>query len=353
MPHICKIIKQKGGLAEVVSDMELFIAKKCGFKDNDIIYNGPFKGEEKYQFILNGGILNCDSFDELDDIIKLAHQNNNKDLNIGVRVNIDVGQKFVSRFGIDSSDLDTFFERVNGVQNLHVIGLHCHVGQSRTVKAWVKRTKTMLSLADKYFDNPPRFIDLGSGMFGELDVKLALQFDKDIPSYDDYSDAICLEFAEHYKNIEQDKKPLLITEPGTTVVNKYIDFITKVYSVKNIKKHSFVVVDGSKHNIGDICQLKQLPLQVFNFDKDKATLVKNASIVGYTCLEHDVIYRNYNGPISKGDYLVFGNVGGYSNVSKPPFILQNCAMICVDLNGKTKLIKNAESPDYILETYEV
>ena len=78
--------------------------------------------------------------------------------------------------------------------------------------------------------------------------------------------------------------------------------------------------------------------------------MKNANIVGYTCLEHDVMHRGLNDSVAVGDYIIFGNVGGYSNVDKPPFILPNCAMISIK-EGESKLIKRKETYDDILATY--
>ena len=64
-PYVCKLVKSLGGYAEVVSDMEYYIAKKVGYDDSKIIYNGPIKGELGNKMLLNGGILNVDNLDEL------------------------------------------------------------------------------------------------------------------------------------------------------------------------------------------------------------------------------------------------------------------------------------------------
>ena len=74
--------------------------------------------------------------------------------------------------------------------------------------------------------------------------------------------------------------------------------------------------------------------------------------MGYTCLEHDVLYRGYAGNLAVGDYVIFGNVGGYSNVSKPPFISPNCAMIAVK-GATARLIKRTETVRDILATYVI
>ena len=72
--------------------------------------------------------------------------------------------------------------------------------------------------------------------------------------------------------------------------------------------------------------------------------------VGYTCLERDILYKSFSGMINVGDYVIFGNVGGYSNVDKPPFILPQCAMIGFD-GSAFYTIKRKETTDDILSTY--
>lgn len=56
IPKLGKIVNTEGGFAEVVSDMELEIAKLAGVKTNKIIWNGPIKNEESLEvFLLDGG----------------------------------------------------------------------------------------------------------------------------------------------------------------------------------------------------------------------------------------------------------------------------------------------------------
>ena len=343
-PYICKLVLQNGGYAEVVSDMELQIAKKVGFSNHQIVYNGPCKGPLAEEHILNGGILNIDCFEELNRIREFAVNNPQSTLKIGIRVNIDIEQGFVSRFGIDETDLRTVFTAIKGNTNIEIVGLHCHIGRSRSLDAWKKRIDRMLRVADMFFSSGPEYISLGSGMYGEMEPSLAEQFDRVIPSYEQYAEAVAKPMAEHYSFGE---KPILFTEPGTTLINKYVSFISTVKSIKKIKNKIFVGLDGSKHNIGEICQLKQLPIQVIHFGNEK-NIVTNADFVGYTCLEHDVLYKNFSGDIRVGDMVIFGNVGGYSNVSKPPFINANCAM--VSNTGRT--IKRAETVEEVICTYE-
>ena len=343
-PYICRIVKNLGGYAEVVSDMELEIARYVGYKDEQIIYNGPSKGPLSVSHLLNGGLLNIDNFEELEKIYQIAKMNSDKKIKIGIRVNIDIGQNFISRFGIDEPDLHKVFLTINNYSNIEVQGIHCHIGRSRTVEAWKNRVNKMLAIADRYFQETPEYISLGSGMFGVMDPVLSEQFGNELPSFEEYAKAVAVPFSEHYK---YEKKPILFTEPGTTLINKYISFVATIESIKRIKGKTFVILNCSKHNLGEICELKKLPIKVIASGNNKQT-VKHADFVGYTCLEHDVMYQEFSGDIAVGDYVVFGNVGGYSNVSKPPFIRPNCAMVTTT----GSVIKHPETLKEILSTYE-
>ena len=63
------------------------------------------------------------------------------------------------------------------------------------------------------------------------------------------------------------------------------------------------------------------------------------------------MYEGFNGEIAVGDIVQFRNVGSYSNVFKPPFILPNCAMVQINEKGENELIKQKESIDDIFRTY--
>lgn len=344
-PYVAKVVKSLGGYAEVVSGLEYYIAKKIGYRDNEIIFNGPNKGEEGITAFLNGCILNVDSLQELKKICSVCMNYADKMFEIGLRVNLDIGQSFISRFGIDASKIDEAFSIVEKIDNLNVVGLHCHISRCRSLEAWAQRASFMIELADKYFHQFPKYIDLGSGMYGDMCPEFAAQF-SDAPNYDEYANAVACKFNDRYG----DDGPMLFTEPGTTLINKYIDFISTVDVIKTVRGKNYAVLNCSEHNLGETCILKELPVTVYN-NKD-GKFYENLDFVGYTCLEQDVMRRNFVCNLTVGDIVVFGNVGGYSNVLKPPFIWPNCKMIAYNTeNGNHCLIKKSETYDDVLSTY--
>lgn len=356
-PKICSLVKRLGGMAEVVSEMEYTLARRLGYASEEIVYNGPVKGKGLFEHLSDGGVANIDSLDEMETVVAFASENSALNIRIAFRVNIDIEQGFISRFGLDAyeevgreSELDVAFGMAKKYANIHVVGLHCHIGRSRSLEAWSNRVRIMFELVDRYFDGVPEFIDLGSGMNSVMEPELAQQFSGQIPTFDEYAKIVAGAMQAKYGALPFEQQPYLYTEPGTTLVSGCISFIGTVKTIKNVKGKSYVTFDCSGGNMGDICHLKRLPITVYSLGAEQKSL-KDAEFVGYTCLEHDVIYSGYNGKIAVGDVVQFRNVGSYSNVFKPPFILPNCAMVQLDKDSNVELIKRTETIDDIFQTY--
>lgn len=350
-PYICKLVKQIGGYAEVVSDMELSLARKIGYSPNQIIYNGPNKGVMMEDHLLNGGISNIDHMCEAKRVINLAKKNPCQTIKIGIRINTDVGAGYTSRFGIDTTsnefkEIVTLFKET---PNIRLVGLHLHISRARSLEAWERRIKNVLKVADEIFPiDTPDYIDLGSGMFADMEETLKKQFSTKVPSYKDYAEVVGGEMAKHYNNVN--KKPILFTEPGTTVVSRYLSLITTVQCLKTIKGNNYAIVDSDIHNAGETCIYTKIPYTLYPQMLSQNSL-NNVDIVGYTCLEQDCIYKKMPEYVSAGDIIEFRNVGGYSIVYKPPFILPNCRMVTTTIDGKLKEIKRAETFDDVFKTY--
>lgn len=359
-PSICQTVKNLGGYAEVVSGMEYQLAKKIGYSSDKIIFNGPVKSDDMFEQLIEGGVVNVDNLDELAKIIVFAREkaisSPKMRIKLAFRLNIDIKQGFISRFGIDAdnADITKAFALAGAEQNIDIIGIHCHIGRSRDLQFWRNRVDRMIEIVDKYFNIPPRFIDLGSGMNSVMESVLAAQFGECLPTYKEYAKIVATAFCEKYGKLPQENQPELLTEPGTTLISGYMSFIATVTSIKTVKEKTYITFDGSSENMGDICRLKQLPITLhknLGCSIDAGTLINNGDFVGYTCLEDDVMYKNFCGVLEVGDIVEFRNIGSYSNVLKPPFIYPNCAI--VELNGSdtVRLIKRKETFNDVFLTY--
>ncbi len=351
-PYICGKVHELGGMAEVVSDFEYDLAKRLGYAGRDIVYNGPWKQEGWKELLEDKGILNIDNPQEAERIIAYAQNHPEKDYQAGIRVNMDIGQGFISRFGMDPNTeaFGRLIRDIRDTNNLKLAGIHCHISQARGIRYWKARTDTMLSLADRLFGGgAPDYIDLGSGMYGDMESELREQFGDDVPSYEDYAATVAGTVAEHYRHLEDEKKPWLYTEPGATLVSRYMWLIATIVSYKEVQGRKIAGLDCSFYNAGETVRYKKLPFKVFSSSTDYA----GGDFVGYTCLEDDLLLNDYAGSFAIGDPVVFGNAGGYSVVFKPPFILPDIPMVVLQQDGETRLVKRAQTFGEMLCCYEM
>lgn len=351
VPYVCQLVKELGGYAEVVSDMELTLAHKIGYKANKIIYNGPCKGVKMEDHILAGGISNIDNEDEALRVIALAKANPKQEIKIGLRINTDIGAGFISRFGldVDNGEIDKVIASLKSVGNIKIVGLHMHVSRARYLSAWQKRIDNILIAADKYIDGIPEYIDLGSGMFADMEDYLKNQFTITVPSYYEYAEIVAGTMAKHYANCSN--KPILFTEPGTTVVSRYFSLITSVTGIKSVKGRSIAMVDIDFHNAGETCQMMKLPYTLYKRGMGKE-IGAPCEIAGFTCLEQDILYNEFPESLRVGDVLELRNVGGYSIVYKPPFIQPQCPVLCYEQDNTVIEIKRKETFEDIFCTFK-
>src|SRR3989344_9496339 len=101
LPALVNILKQEGAFAEVVSGFEFWLAKRLGFKPQEIIFNGPDKKTADIETALREGvILNVDNQQELERIGHIS-QKLDGEATIGLRVCTTIGSYEWSRIGFN------------------------------------------------------------------------------------------------------------------------------------------------------------------------------------------------------------------------------------------------------------
>ena len=345
-PKFCKIVNELGGYAEVVSEMELEIALRVGVKPNRIIWNGPIKNSKKLEnFLVAGGTDNIDSVEELEVVKNIAERHPDKTLNLGIRCNYEVNDGVVSRFGfdVDSEGFKKVLAFVISTPNVHFINFQCHFAK-RQIEYWPARAKGMVELIDRLGIIPER-IDIGGGLFGKMTDSLKAQFTNEIPDYQAYAEAAARVFAEYFA--DKDVKPELLIEPGSAVVGDCMKFVGTVKTIKNVRGKWFATILGSQKNIS-MTGINP-PMEVIAMGGEQKEY-ENLDMVGFTCIEGDVLYHNYNGKLAHEDAIVISNCGSYSLVMKPPFILPNFPVL--DICGEnTEIIKRGEVFDDLFQTF--
>lgn len=344
-PKLCRMVNALGGAAEVVSEMEMWLAQHIGVKGNDIYYNGPYK---KAQFIeellLLGGHINLDGRYEIDILEKIVREYPDKCFEVGVRCRIDIGQEVPSRFGFDvaSGELKNAVNRMNSIDNVRVNGVHCHVPY-RTLDSYVERMKALNEILDGFPGYEWDYISLGGGYMGKVDKEIARQLSYAPPSFDDYASVIAEGMRVRFA--QSSHKPVLILEPGSALVANAVKYVTRVINIKTARNTQIASLTGSSFQVNPSVKDIRRPITVYHNPQTAVfTAYDHLDMAGYTCIESDYLYKDYCGTLEAGDFVVFDNVGSYSVVMKPPFILPDIAMLELLPDGRVEVIKHEQAP---------
>ncbi|HBL22533.1 MAG TPA: decarboxylase [Deltaproteobacteria bacterium] len=353
-PDICKMVNQLGGYAEVVSDMEYVLAGKLGVDGKRIIYNGPYKTAPSLRSALfSGSIINIDSLSDLDIVMQIASEHQDRDFTLSVRCNFTLDGKLDSRFGLDveGKEFKEVIGRLSRGRNTRLVGLHCHY-PNRDLTSFATRARKMLDLARAIFTEPPDFLDIGGGFYGEMPDELKSKLSVVPATFADYASLIGGLFRDAYP--KPGVRPTLVIEPGTALVANTFSFVAKVVGAKTVRGRRIMTVAGSIFNISPNTRSGNLPVTVLRRKalEDVTASYGPVDIAGYTCIENDYLTKSYGGALDVGDYVKYDNIGSYSIVMKPPFIFPNAPILKKVSNGRDYvLIKEREPYDYIFENF--
>lgn len=358
LPTFCNAVFQNGGFAEVVSSMEAELALRLGIPANKIFFNGPFKHASYLEkFLIKGGTVNLDSIEEFELVRDIAQKSSSR-CSVGVRCNFDINDGKISRFGFDagSNSLIYILQKIQSESFLNLNGLHCHFA-SRTRQSWRNATRSMCDLITalpKDIQQSIKYVSLGGGIYGEMHPDLRNQFSTPIPSFDEYAQESAMEFSKCVK-VNGLKELTLIIEPGTALAANALEFVSEIQSIKTIQSEVFVTTNGSSFNLGTAKSNINLPFEIIHYgNEDRMTNLNAARVVGYTCIENDVLHSSFTAVAAVGDLIIFKEAGSYSIVMKPPFILPNVAIVELTKDRKQyRVLKRGEKFNDIFGSYDI
>lgn len=358
VPLICKIANDLGCYAEVVSEMEVEMAQNILTDKSNIIYNGPVKSIESLRTVIkNGGIINLDnSFDvELIDLILEQEKDYNLKAKVALRLNFSFNEND-SRFGMSQKDILILKEEILKRNNFELIGFHLHL-PFRTLESFDFRVKTIIKVLEENKDVDLKYINIGGGFFGDISAATAqsLGINKP-PSYLDYGKLIGEQLTNYFSKNDNENWPTLFIEPGSSVVADVLDFITRIHTVKKIDERDYIITYAGRHLLSPTNKTFEMPVNVCFFDENDETNKKqvNYNVVGYTCIEGDVIGKLISSEIidHKNSFIIVSNVGSYSIVMGSDFILPQPAIYSFEGNSIRKL-RNTKKVSDIIDSFLV
>lgn len=348
LPWLVSFLKAKGVMAEVVSDDEYALAKKLGFEDWEVVYNGPVKKRDSFErVLLAGGIVNMDGRRELDWLEELAAGYPERRFQVGIRVNFDLeklcpGETTMGEaggrfgFGYENGIFAKVVERVRKIPNVDIAGLHLHSSsKSRSVKIF-ESIAEMACRLKREFGFELSYVDMGGGYCGGL---------KGRPEYPDYFPAVSRILQTEFSP----EKTCLIVEPGISLLSSSTTFVTGVVDVRDIGSERYLITDGSRFNI-DPTMIKKSHL--FHLDLSggqERKRMPHQCVSGYSCMEVDRIFEYMDGPeLREGDRIVYENVGGYT-MSLNPLFIQYFPDVYVRRDGELRLVRRRWTPEQYVQ----
>lgn len=345
LPWLVSYVKRRGAYAEVVSEDEYSLAKYMGFQDDEIIYNGPYKGLKSFEdVLLAGGIVNLDSMQEIDWLTDLAGAHPDKIFEVGIRANFNLEKmcpgettmgEVSGRFGFcyETGKFAEALKIIRSLSNVSVTGLHLHSSsKSRSVNIFRSIAQMACQLKTEFNLNL-NYVDLGGGYCGGMEGR---------PEYPDYFPVV----AEELRKCFSPNQTRLIVEPGISLISKCTTFVTSVFDTRDIKGTRYVMTDGSRFNI-DPTMIKSSHLFHIDYTTNCSAprpVIIQQIISGFTCMEVDRLFTYADQPeLIPGDRIIYENVGGYT-MSLNPLFIQYFPAVYVRNGDNIRMVRKKWTP---------
>lgn len=306
---VLNVMARLGSGFDIVSGGELLRVIAAGGDPKKVVFSGVGKTEEEIQLALEHDILcfNVESPAELERINLVAGRLG-RVAPISIRVNPDVDAKthpYIStglkanKFGIAKEQAIAIYRHANGLPNLKVTGMDCHIGSQLTeLQPFVDALDRMLLLIDelKTHDIHIEHLDVGGG--------LGVNYQHETPPHpDEYAEALAT-------RLESRRELKLIFEPGRAIMANAGILLTKVEYLKAGEEKHFAIVDaamndlirpslyGAWQNIIPADQSLQRPIHTYD-------------VVGPICETGDFLGKDRELALEAGDLLAIRSAGAY------------------------------------------
>ncbi len=346
-PHLVLLLGSLGAGADIVSGGELYIALKAGIPPEKIVYAGVGKTERELEYAVKTEILmfNVESRQELEVLNELGKKFGRK-VRIAIRVNPDVNPKThpyiatgmqKSKFGIDIREAEREYEYAGRLENLEVVGIHCHIGsQILDISPYEEAVEKVVNLYEKLTRKGfnIKYLDIGGG----LGIKYKPE-DKE-PSPEDLANLI----RPYIENV----KAKLILEPGRSILGNAGILLTQVQFTKDKGNKHFIIVDAGMNDLirPSIYEAYHHIVPVELKEREKVI----ADVVGPICETGDFLALSREIQRSeRGEYLAVLSAGAYGFAMSSHYNMRpRAAEVLID-SGNVKLIRKRENYDYIVE----
>lgn len=377
VPGIIEVVKKRGLRAEVMSEFELALALRLGYRGHDIVVNGPFKPEPLLQACLDHEVrlVIADSAAELETLNRLAGRQS-KEIGVLLRINPDyiprgmnsgtaTGSRKGCSFGFDLSGGEAagMLDRISGLKNLRFEGFHFHIGSGvRDPDDYYRALCRLKPLVERARRKglAIRVLDIGGGFAAPLSREMtnwellrytvtnrlpALSGMAPRPAFTAFAEAVTRGVAELFRS---EIWPELLVEPGRSIASPHQVLLLQVHQVKErAGAGKWITTDGG---IGTVTMPTYYEYhEVFLCNEVGQPRTEYVSINGPGCFAADQVYRNKRmPPVKPGDILAIMDSGAYFTSWESNFGFPRPAVVAV-ANGAARLLRRRETFEEMMQ----
>ncbi|MBU0677334.1 MAG: alanine racemase [Verrucomicrobia bacterium] len=353
---LCKAAHQEGLAAEVVSAAELNMALSLGLDGRQIYYNGPFKPLDSIEMaILRSAAIHVDSLTELENVATTA-DDLGKPARIGLRLTPIVGDRdglVWGKFGLslDEGEVDAALSRIQSSTQIHLEGLHMHIGTNLTDSDLYEKSAECMAdaidMVQQRLNRNLQYIDIGGGFSA---ASGATPFTAHTEEWQPISvDEVGKRVDSVLNRVDPDQRLNVVTEPGRILAEASMALLCRVVSVKMRQGRRQIVLDAGT-NLLPTAYYTRHPLSFPS--RDDETLGGAADFHGPICTQYDLMAAEVSAPsLSPGDLVLIHAAGAYTYTFSCQFVGPRPPVVLIQSGHTVSLVRERE-PDNILWQYD-
>lgn len=313
-PTLLRLIASYGFGADCVSGGEVKAALEAGFDPSKIVFAGVGKADWEIETAIDGGIFcfNVESVPEVEIINEIAASKGRR-VSVEIRVNPNVDAHThakittglsENKFGINLSQLPSVIDKINSLSNIHLIGLHFHIGSQITdLQVFTALCNKVNDIVADLETKNINFSNLNFG--GGLGVDYYEPDRNAVPQFAEY-------FNIFDKNVKRNKETHIHFELGRAIVAQCGSLISRVLYVKEGEVKRFAILDAGFTELIRPAMYDAYH-KIENLTSSDEEL--NYDVVGPICESSDVFGKDVKlNAVKRGDFVALRSAGAYGEV---------------------------------------
>jgi diaminopimelate decarboxylase len=330
LPPLVRKWLDSGRGVEVVSEVELVAALRCGASSDTILVNGVAKHAWLRRRSLPRLRVHFDSLGEIDALLDIAIADRWR---VGVRCHAPDERdardsRFGGQFGMTPPEASLALRRLANA-GAHLESVHFHLGQhAQAVDAYLRGVDLLARVCEDARVEP-RIVDLGGGLPSPADAE---------PMLDGLAAAIGAARARFGATLDE-----VWLENGRFLTEASTALAVRVLDVKERSDSRYVICDGGRTNQALAADKGPHRLLILPQRHGGPTLT---AICGPTCMTDDILARlDLPRDVGVGDVIVWMDAGAYHLPWETRFSQPLCAVAWSEGPDHLACARGRERPD--------